>query len=67
MVSLFGISGFLGEAEISTLASKKIAAPLVVPLNDKFVVTLKFLDTVKLTLTSDELKVLQFEAQKALQ
>ncbi|UQO39932.1 hypothetical protein [Burkholderia cepacia] len=65
-INLFGVAGFVVGEDIRNLAASKIPAHLLMPLNNRHVLTLKFVDAVKATLSSDELKVLQFEAKKAL-
>lgn len=65
-VNIFGVSGFLGESEIRELSSPKKSSGVVTKLNNDFVISLLFLGGVKMTVTGDELKILQSQAKKAL-
>ncbi|MBC7704122.1 MAG: hypothetical protein H7274_09320 [Rhodoferax sp.] len=66
-VSLLGIAGFVHEDELRRLVMKPdIKGSAVSTFNDRYIVTITFLDAVKMALNSHELKVLQNEVQNSL-
>lgn len=66
MANFFGMLGALTYDDLKKIASKKNISPIFQPLNDKYILELEFLGAVKITLSVQELKVLQAEAQKAI-
>lgn len=66
-VNLLGISGFLHEDELRALTMKPDAnGSAVRTFNGRYIVTLSFFESVKMTLTYSELKVLQNEVRNSL-
>ena len=66
-VHLLGIGGFLHEDELRRLVMKPdVKGSAVGTFNGRYIVTVSFLDSVKMTLTSGELKVLQNEVRNSL-
>jgi hypothetical protein len=66
-VALAGVSGFVKAEDVQRLLlAPDVDGSPIQRLNDSFVVTISFMDSFKLTLTEDELHVLQSEAKKAL-
>lgn len=66
-VALLGIVGFLSRRQLEALLTPigRKESPIE-PLHDKFVVTVKFIDPIKMTLSIDELRILQSEVRKAI-
>jgi hypothetical protein len=66
-VNLLGIASFLSEQELRKVVVKPDArGSAVSSMNGRFVVTVKFMDSVKFTLSEDELKILKNEVQRVL-
>lgn len=66
-VILLGTAGFLSEAELQKLVMEPDARGSAVnALNDRFVLTVSFLGSVKMTLSAEELKVLRNQVQQVL-
>ncbi|MCZ7938537.1 hypothetical protein [Agrobacterium salinitolerans] len=63
-VSIFGMSGHLSDEMIQLLSSRNKRA--VEPLNDRFVVTLSFVGSVKTTVSKEELDVILKQAARSL-
>lgn len=67
-VVISDVSGFLAADDLRRLIMPPDEPQsLVQTLNDRYVVTFKFIDSCKLTLSEDELKILQTQARKALE
>lgn len=66
-VSIFGVSGYINKEDVERfLLEPNEPSSLIETLNDKYVITLKFIDACKLSLSEKELRVLQAESRKAL-
>ncbi|WP_395589430.1 hypothetical protein [Pseudomonas sp. TR47] len=65
-VNIFGMSGFVSKKEIFELSLHEKKSKAVQQLNNEFIVSLSFSDKVKMTISADELKILQSQAKKAL-
>jgi len=66
-VTLLGIAGFVRLEELRKLVMRPdLRGSAIQSLNGRFVVTTSFADSVKMTLSADELKVLQNGVRQAL-
>jgi len=66
-VNLLGASGFVEKRQLERIVLKPDSkSSAITSLNGKYVVDISFMDSVRLTLTADELKVLQSEGRRSL-
>ncbi|MQW88320.1 hypothetical protein [Sinorhizobium saheli] len=63
-VSMFGISGHISDTTLENLRDRN--RRVVEPLNERFVVTMPFVGTVKATVSKEELDVLVAQATRSL-
>ncbi|MBY5794924.1 hypothetical protein [Rhizobium leguminosarum] len=63
-ISMFGISGHISDTTLENLRDRH--RRVVEPLNDRFVVTMPFVGTVKTTVSKEELDVLVAQAKQSL-